>query len=87
MGQILSRGIGMTVSLADAIIESLAVHRRLPRTIQRYLEATYETSISLEAIVNCLETLEQDGRVQRYSHPSGRVTDLWETCNQGHFNR
>ena len=65
-------------TLETAIVESLRVHRRLPRTIQKYLDSTYQTSISLEAIATTLKALESEGKVQRHRHPSGRLTHLWE---------
>ncbi|MCT7981539.1 hypothetical protein [Laspinema olomoucense] len=66
------------VTLETAVMESLKVHKRLPRTIQKYLNQTYETSVELEAIETTLAQLEATGKVQRHRLKSGLITHLWE---------
>jgi hypothetical protein len=68
----------MMYTLETAVMESLKVHKRLPRTIQKYLNSTYSTFVELEAVETTLHQLEATGKVRRHRLKSGFVTDLWE---------
>ena len=65
-------------TLEKLVLESLQGHRRLPETIQKYLNETYYSLADLEDIETVLQQLEADGKVRRYKLPSGQVTDMWE---------
>ncbi|MCT7963545.1 hypothetical protein NG791_22995 [Laspinema sp. D1] len=65
-------------TLEKLILESLQTQRRLPETIQKYLNETYYSLADLEDIEVFLQQLEADGKVRRYKLPSGQETDMWE---------
>ncbi len=65
-------------TLEKLVLESLQGHRRLPETIQKYLNETYYSLADLEDIEATLQQLEINGKVRRYKLPSGQVTDMWE---------
>ena len=65
-------------TLEKLILESLQTKRRLPQSIQKYLNETYYSLAELEDIEVFLQQLEADGKVRRYKLPSGQVTDMWE---------
>ena len=67
--------------LEQAIIKAVEIHRRTPPIIQRAIHNEYPVSVELEEIISILKELEAQGKVKRYSHPSGRVTDMWEKCD------
>ncbi|MGL4501233.1 MAG: hypothetical protein ACRCU2_19335 [Planktothrix sp.] len=68
----------METELETAIIKAISVHNRLPRTIQKALYHEYGAVVELEVIIDTLKALESQGKVRRYSLPSGRITDTWE---------
>ena len=65
-------------TLEKLILESLQTQRRLPETIQKYLNETYYSLADLEDIEAFLQQLETNGKVRRYKLPSGQETDMWE---------
>ncbi|MCT7969847.1 hypothetical protein NG799_26380 [Laspinema sp. D1] len=65
-------------TLEKLVLESLQTQRRLPQTIQKYLNETYYSLAELDDIEAALQQLEADGKVRRYKLPSGQVTDMWE---------
>ncbi|MCT7986716.1 hypothetical protein NG796_25920 [Laspinema sp. A4] len=65
-------------TLEKLILESLQTQRRLPQSIQKYLNQTYYSLADLEDIETTLQQLEADGKVRRYKLPSGQETDMWE---------
>jgi hypothetical protein len=67
--------------LEQAIIKAVEIHRRTPPIIQRAIQSEYPIAIELEEINSTLKELESQGKLRRYSHPSGRVTDMWEKCD------
>ncbi|AFY85476.1 hypothetical protein [Oscillatoria acuminata] len=62
----------------SAIIQALAVHPRLPRTIIRAIEEKYPVVLDPADVAIALQSLESKGIIHRHCTIKGRITDAYE---------